>query len=101
MRFLEVSIGTEDITLMDIAFDGGRTEDDGRNHLAMRMLPKPAKNVVAVHSRHLEVAQQNVWERKGIAVGITAIALEVGDGFGAVEHVLQLIGQAGGFEGAL
>jgi hypothetical protein len=68
---------------------GGGQNDDGSG-LELRLFPQPAKEIDSVHSRHVDVRQNDVGEGRG---GGTQI-FEVGNGFGTVPDARERFSEA-------
>jgi len=83
-RFDHISVGAEAISLIGIRFVSSGTEQDNRHLRRFGVASHPAKELEAVHLRHLDVADDEVWERMRSAFVIFAFMTQIAHGFETV-----------------
>lgn len=63
-------------------------------------MPDPFEELEAVHLRHFQIAQDNVWARKAIPIRVRPLSAKVRDRLLAVGHGLKAVALRGLLEGA-
>lgn len=84
--------------VFDITTIGGGAQNDGGNDAIIRMLIDPLENVETAGAGHLQIKDQDVWERVKDAVVERRISVHVLDGFDSIVNDMGRSLEAAFFE---
>ena len=94
-RFDQKRIGPEFVGAIDIADFIRTAQDHDLQVCELRLLTEPLEHFKAVLARHFQVQQEQTGQGVAAAVGVFAVAVQIGDDFLAVIDDRKWIGEPG------